>query len=303
MEKLNSLIEQFELLCLIEDSMDELSHKIYGELIEDGCLPSELLDDNIVADMLLVDYEYEFTSQETLERLVDEIIDEAMFDSVPFADEEDLEEANAGVINLLDYFSKIFGTAEPDEDDDDPCEGCNGCDEDEEEDDLGQCENCHGCDVDEDDEIDQCEGCHGCDEDDDYDSEDDCRDTDEDDVEENHLYFLRIIEMNFHEEYRREGDYPHIFKTLDEITSYVESVAIEESLENIRTGEDKDLGIMPILDAVDTFDALGTMGEAGELLQDEIPDDAVAVISIMTTNKTRDYLLKAVMFAVIEIEG
>lgn len=93
-----ALIEQYEVAFkeelleqLLEDSFC-LVHYIYGELLNDGFMPSELKDTDKVADILLIDYMYEFSDEETLIDLAQEIALIAKYDDVILEDDEEINE-------------------------------------------------------------------------------------------------------------------------------------------------------------------------------------------------------------------
>lgn len=105
-----ALIEQYEVAYKqgfftsnIVDKV-ELECAIYGELIMAGFIPRDLLDENAVADILLIDFEYEFTEEEVLLYLVHEIADVADSDYEMYeAEFLEIENSNVDMIPEGDY--------------------------------------------------------------------------------------------------------------------------------------------------------------------------------------------------------
>ena len=114
------LIERFETSAIRGDLTSATAHAIYTELIGMGYILSDFEDENVVADMLLVDIRYEFTSEDILEYLTFQLMLEALQDRN--VEEEEAE----GCIE---------------------CEGCTGCDDDyEDDDDFDEDDDCINCD-------------------------------------------------------------------------------------------------------------------------------------------------------------
>lgn len=68
--EMNALLECFEFLCILGIPVNEISKDMYMLLIDMGYLPSNLREEHEIADMFLIDFKYEFMSEDMLEFLV-----------------------------------------------------------------------------------------------------------------------------------------------------------------------------------------------------------------------------------------
>ena len=75
--KMNNLIlayiEQYEVITADGNSGFEIAEKIYSELINNGNLPVELEIPGDVADILLIDYEYELSEEKIFTSISNDI--------------------------------------------------------------------------------------------------------------------------------------------------------------------------------------------------------------------------------------
>lgn len=214
MKKLMNLIENYEVLMVEGSSTTEAAIEIYAELIQLGYITSDLADENEVADILLVNFKYEFANEEILEELVMELTAIAVLDSLPA---EVLQE-------MVDMIEKPDFT-----------------------------------------------------------------------------YVVSKISMDLDTGVKDTTVITHLFDSLTEVRDYVDSIGIMMAVEDLFSGEDRDTGVLELLAVEDAAEELDELGIEGMIIADQIPDEATAVMTLVTTNKDRDTIRSAEMFAIYEL--
>ncbi|GAB6153701.1 hypothetical protein JCM17380_24510 [Desulfosporosinus burensis] len=114
------------------------------------------------------------------------------------------------------------------------------------------------------------------------------------------LYTMSLVRMNLERRDKTTEMIPLVFTALKDITLYVDNKCVVESAENIMTGRDADIGTFGLLAVEDAKDALDSLGIEGMLIAEQIPENAVAVIVLIKTNKDHDIMFDSDMYVIHE---
>lgn len=114
-------------------------------------------------------------------------------------------------------------------------------------------------------------------------------------------YIVTVVSMDLDKGTKDTGIVPHVFDSLADIREYVDDIGLAEALFNKIAGLDKDCGSTELLAVEDAKDEYPEMGAGGEVIADNIPEEATAVITLVNTNRERDTIRTADIFAIVEV--
>lgn len=211
MRRINALIEQYEVLNLKEKNTDDTAILIYAELIEMGMTPDEIMDECILGDYLMIDCKYEFSCEEVVEDLCDELY----------------------VVAVLDLYSADYEEEETEEIPD-------------------------------------------------------------------FKYIVSVVNVGLVEGTKDTGVIATVYNSLETVRDYVDVLGATEAVKHLLTDDGMDTGTTGLLAVEDITDLFMEMGAEGETVVEQIPEGAVAVHAIVTTNKDRTKMLNAELFVVFE---
>lgn len=214
-KRILAYIEQYEVGTAHGKDCLEVAERVYAELINDGFLPDELVMANEVADILLIDYRYEFASEDAVNGLAKDIALSAFLD-VEFNKLDDEAVVEEEIIPEVQYAVMI-----------------------------------HTIDL---------------------------------------VNSEKSISLM-----------PVIFNELDEIRVFIAEKGMASAIHYLEEELDAKAGIIDILGVEDAYEIYQEIGIAGEIVADQIPEDAVAVASIVHVMGEYEEIDTVEMIAIYEV--
>lgn len=122
----------------------------------------------------------------------------------------------------------------------------------------------------------------------------------EDEEEISELYIVTSVHVDVDSMEKETEIVDKIFTSIEDIRDYVDKIGLTMAADNVLTAKDQDTGCTGMLATEDAMDVLDELGMDGMLIADQIPEGAVGVMTLITTNKKRDIIKAGDIFAVFE---